>query len=881
MSEHAPIAEDEAAPIDNNWADGAPNGASDTAVPTPPRPIAFQGDLANLPEALTPLKAMPNWVAWRWIWKVSDKGVGGWTKPPINPHQPNYRAKNNDSKTWGTYEQALAVFQRGECDGIGFAILGTEIAAFDIDDCRDPVAGAIDPAAMKLVDRATSYTECTVSGTGLRIIGNGNGDKIHRKQNIHGTAVEVETYSNAARYIVISGKPLPGTWPHLADISAVAAEVVAELDGAGGDLFRIKQADAKPEPQEKQSEQPQEKGHQRASEDSEMDLPPALRALVCHGPPPGADLSKEFFRAVRWLGSLGWSADKIESYVAGKPITPRRYEQRNCLRQEIDRCLSKPKQDEHAKQDDHQNKAAPEIEIKDGQLSSLATRAEEILINAGVQIFQRGGTLVRPIVETVDASRGRKTKVAQLRVLDVVYLRDLLGRYANWVRYDVRTKLNKPTNPPAETAATVMARVGEWSFRAIAGVISTPTMRPDGSLLTAPGYDKATSLLLVAPPEMPPIPEAPTKDDAIAALKLIEDLLTGFPFVDEVAKAAALSAILTPILRGAFPVTPMHASRAPTAGSGKSFLWDIVAAVATGQLMPVLSTGRDVEELEKRLGAAMLAGQPLISIDNISGELGGDALCQIIERPVVDIRILGRSERVRIEARGTSTFATGNNFLIVGDLTRRVISVSLDPGVERPELRQFDFDPVERVLTNRGAYIAAILTIARAYVVAGRPGKAKRLASFEPWSDLVRSSLIWLGKADVVDSMEAARAEDPERAELSAMLEAWGRVIGVGAGSRVRLNDAILRGMSMVRSDGDVTMEPTHPDLYAALEALAYRASGKRGQRPDSHVLGNYLRRFKGRVVDGRRFAMKPDQKRGAEWWVEEVQTKPVTEDAA
>ena len=111
----------------------------------------------------------------------------------------------------------------------------------------------------------------------------------------------------------------------------------------------------------------------------------------------------------------------------------------------------------------------------------------------------------------------------------------------------------------------------------------------------------------------------------------------------------------------------------------------------------------------------------MISIDNINGELGGDALCQIIERPVVDIRILGRSESVRIEARGTCLFATGNNFTIVGDVCRRAITTNLDPEVERPELRQFDFDPVERVLANRGEYIAAALTICRAYIVAGRP----------------------------------------------------------------------------------------------------------------------------------------------------------------
>ena len=303
-------------------------------------------------------------------------------------------------------------------------------------------------------------------------------------------------------------------------------------------------------------------------------------------------------------------------------------------------------------------------------------------------------------------------------------------------------------------------------------------MRPDGSLLTAPGYDGVTRLLLVEPPPLPAIPDCPTRQDALDALKLLEDLLKGFPFVDDVARAVALSALITPVVRGAFSVTPMHASRAPTPGSGKSFLWDVIAAVSSGQPMPVMSTGENTAETEKRLGAALLAGQPLISIDNISGELGGDALCQIIERPVVDIRVLGRSERVRIEARGTSVFATGNNFVVAGDACRRVIMTSLDAGVERPELRQFDFDPVARVLTDRGKYIAAALTICRAYFVAGRPRPAPKLASFEGWSDTVRSALIWLGKEDPVKSMEAAREEDPERIELIEMMQAWERYRG-------------------------------------------------------------------------------------------------------
>jgi hypothetical protein len=182
--------------------------------------------------------------------------------------------------------------------------------------------------------------------------------------------------------------------------------------------------------------------------------------------------------------------------------------------------------------------------------------------------------------------------------------------------------------------------------------------------------------------------------------------------------------------------------------------------------------------------------------------------------------------------------------------------------MEQPEFRQFNFDPVERVFADRGKYVAAALTICRAYIVAGRPGRAPRLASFDGWSDTVRSALIWLGKADPVKSMESARAEDPERVELGDMLEAWHRVIGYGHSNRAKLADVIARGMVTVRTgsiyDGQpAAFEPTHPEFYAALEGLAYRTTGKRGQKPDARLLGTWLKRLRGRiVVNGKRFAV-------------------------
>ena len=323
------------------------------------------------------------------------------------------------------------------------------------------------------------------------------------------------------------------------------------------------------------------------------------------------------------------------------------------------------------------------------------------MIAAGTPFFVNSGAIVHPIVEEVTAAKGRKAKVAHLATVGPELLLDYLCRTANWEKWYVRTRQWIPADPPKAVAATILARQGEWTFRRLLGVIPTPTLRPDGTILDQPGYDPATRLLLTDPPAMPPISDRPTRDDALAALELLNTLLVDFPFVDQASRSVGLSALITPVVRGSLPVAPLHVARAPSAGSGKSYLVDLASAIATGQRCPVIAAGRDEAETEKRLGAALIAGYPIISIDNLNGELGGDALCQAIERPVVLIRVLGASQLMRIDSRAT-LFATGNNIQPTGDVVRRLVLCTLDPGLERPELRHFRSDPLGAILSNRG-----------------------------------------------------------------------------------------------------------------------------------------------------------------------------------
>ncbi len=506
--------------------------------------------------------------------------------------------------------------------------------------------------------------------------------------------------------------------------------------------------------------------------------------------------------------------------------------------------------------------STPIIRIEPGKLSEMATAAERSLIDSSVPIYRRGSVLVRPVVEEAEAAHGRRTQVAQLARVEAAYLRDALGRVASWQRYSQRQKEWIAADPPRDVADTILARYGEWGFRPVVGVLTTPTLRPDGTCLSTPGYDPVTRLVLVAPLAMPDVP--PTRENAERAMQLLAGLVAEFPFAEEASRSVALAAMITPVVRAAFPVAPMFVCRAPVSGSGKSYLFDVVGAISTGQLMPVTASGRTEEETEKRLGAALLHAQSLISIDNANGELGGDFLCQAIERHALDVRILGRSERVRIEARGTTFFATGNNIALRGDMTRRGLLCTLDPKCERPEQRRFNSDPVVQVLADRGRYVAAALCIVRAYIAAERPVTTSPLASFGPWSDSVRSALIWLGRADPVETMEVARAEDPERAALAELLSAWAASIGTGWEYR-RTVAEVLKAVEERDMQGAESEPPyRNPALRDAVLAIAPRG------RIDPRSFGNWLRSRKGRIIDGLSLASKADDHgHRAEWWIE------------
>ena len=192
---------------------------------------------SGLPDALAPLVNQFRWVLWKW--ETRDG------KPTKVPYQPSgKKAASDDPHTWSSYAHVRGV--RDRFDGIGYCLQDSEYGAFDLDDCRDLKTGAIAPWAQELVAKASSYTEVTVSGTGLRIIGRAVGPEIHRKQPVVNGST-LETHRKAKRYIVMTGSVLPGSAQELADLDAMMDAVVVELDAAKQNNKRRHQAEGRAE----------------------------------------------------------------------------------------------------------------------------------------------------------------------------------------------------------------------------------------------------------------------------------------------------------------------------------------------------------------------------------------------------------------------------------------------------------------------------------------------------------------------------------------------------------------------------------------------------------------------------------------------------------
>jgi hypothetical protein len=174
----------------------------------------FAQVITNAPKEL---REKPQWVLWRGVDRRNQRtGDVKVNKVPIDPRTLK-NADKTDPRTWGTFEDccegikcALKEWEAADPDayrggGLGFVFTENDpYAGIDLDDCRHPETGALEPWAQQLIAVLDSYTEISPSGTGVHL---------YVKGRLAGTGQNkqpLELYDRKA-YFTVTGAHLPGT----------------------------------------------------------------------------------------------------------------------------------------------------------------------------------------------------------------------------------------------------------------------------------------------------------------------------------------------------------------------------------------------------------------------------------------------------------------------------------------------------------------------------------------------------------------------------------------------------------------------------------------------------------------------------------------------
>ena len=507
-------------------------------------------------------------------------------------------------------------------------------------------------------------------------------------------------------------------------------------------------------------------------------------------------------------------------------------------------------------EDDHQRR-----KIKVGADESRVVGEAAEALTHHLWIYQRGGMLVRVVDDAPPASRertwlSRDLCAPRIEPLPRAWVEVRLTEVAQFLKYE-RHKGDGdwvPTIPPSWVVDALSTSSELKGIRHLVGICETPQMRPDGSLLERPGYDRSTGLVYRPLDRIPPIPARPSIDDAVKARDALLEVAADFPFETDAHRGAWISMILTGMARAAIDgAVPLFLIDANVRGAGKTLLAQATSIIMTGRQSPVMLWPEEEEERRKAITALAIAGDNVVLLDNVDGVLGGAALNAALTSTTWTDRILGLSKTTGRLPLTTCWIATANNCELGRDTTRRTIHVRIVSPLEHPEDRIGFKHPNLKtwVQAERPRLVAAALTILRAYEVAGRPDmKLGPMADYIAWSR-IRNVVAWIGYPDPLQTQRVLSSQaDRDAGELRSLL--------LGIQSVTAANEWA--------SASDILARASAPGGEQLKQAMLEYCADRNGNLPSAKSLGWRLRRYVGRVADGSCLEAK-DSRTGMKLW--------------
>jgi hypothetical protein len=352
-----------------------------------------------------------------------------------------------------------------------------------------------------------------------------------------------------------------------------------------------------------------------------------------------------------------------------------------------------------------------------------------------------------------------------------------LSDVANWVAERGGDDGHRVVTPPLDVCDSILALdCAPDGIPALKGIAYAPIVTDDG-VVSEFGYHSDSKWYMGA--RMAPVPFQGTAKEA--AEWILDEILCDFPFQDSPSKTNALAMFLLPYFRASIDgPTPLHFIDAPGPGNGKSKLVEACLRAGFGSDLSTLSMGKDDDELDKAVTAALLAGVPAIWLDNVGRFLASDKIESAITEERVLLRPLGSASLRPIRPRCVWAL-TCNNGRVKDDFLRRSAYIRLNAKMENPHERKFRHpDIVQWVMNNRAQIWGAVITIAEAWIEAGRPrAKGKKNNSFAKWFGVIGGVLEMLGYDDLMTnsslmSQNIGKAVDDVAPLAEAVIEAYG-----------------------------------------------------------------------------------------------------------
>jgi len=407
----------------------------------------------------------------------------------------------------------------------------------------------------------------------------------------------------------------------------------------------------------------------------------------------------------------------------------------------------------------------------------------------------------------------------------------------------------KPRSMTAELAKTVLSSdILQQALPQISRIFTIPIPIIYNGELTFPkkGYDERFgSWLSYDSPELT-YPDMTLKE----AKSIFKEIFKEFCFQGKRDYINALSALLTPYLRGLFTTfntrTPVFFYLANRERAGKDYLAGITGIIYEGHSLeesPICNSernnGNNTDELRKKILAALIHGRKRMHFSNNKGFIDNAVFEAVTTAEKYSDRVLGRNEILTFDNELDFSLSGNVGVGFTPDFANRCRFIRLFLDIENANLREFKNPQLHSwIVANRSRIISAMYALVRNWRDKGSPAGTVPFASFSQWANICGGIMEAAGYPSPCKPDEGivSVAGDVETTEMKKLFEACYK----------KHQDMEIKKTEIVRALDD-------EEIFPFLDL---------NQRADQMKFSTLLTRFEGRVLSDIRLEVtKPSER--------------------